>query len=144
MNVPIQSNSQIKSYNPSNTERNTLHLPLYLTHSHSTQFINNLQTLEGFNHPITDNLYNLNRSFNHLNVLLNSRDVFPNSIMNQRYFSIPTTSMLNTKLTTMEDNVSPYFSVVISPNQTDTSPGLTLVDSRRRTSLIQSIVPISS
>ncbi|CAH8627561.1 unnamed protein product [Schistosoma rodhaini] len=144
MNVPIQSNSQMKSYNPSNTERNTLHLPLYLTHSHSTQFINNLQTLEGFNHPITDNLYNLNRSFNHLNVLLNSRDVFPNSIMNQRYFSIPTTSMLNTKLTTMEDNVSPYFSVVISPNQTDTSPGLTLVDSRRRTSLIQSIVPISS
>ncbi|VDP85314.1 unnamed protein product, partial [Schistosoma mattheei] len=59
MNVPIQSNSQIKSYNHINTERNTLNLPLYLTHSHSTQFINNLQTLKEFNHQITDNLYNL-------------------------------------------------------------------------------------
>ncbi|CAH8612895.1 unnamed protein product [Schistosoma margrebowiei] len=139
MNVPIQSNSQMKSYNHINTERNILNQPLYLTHSHSTQFINNLQTLKEFNHQITDNLYNLNHSFNHLNVLLNSRDEFPNSIINQRYFSIPTTSMLNTKLTTMEDNVNPYFSVVISPNQNDTNSGLNSLNSRRKT-----IIPISS
>lgn len=139
MNVPIQSNSQIKSYNHINTERNTLNLPLYLTHSHSTQFINNLQTLKEFNHQITDNLCNLNHSFNHLNVLLNSRDEFPLSIIDQRYFSIPTTSVLNTKLTTMEDNVSPYFSVVISPNQIDTNSGLNSLNSRRKT-----IIPISS
>ncbi|CAH8543111.1 unnamed protein product [Schistosoma turkestanicum] len=148
-NLPIQLNSQQKlSTYIMTTDNNTFHLPSYLTNSHSTQFIQNLQLLKEFNHQTTNNSPHLNHSFNQLNMFIHSKDTFPYPAVSQGYFFTPTTTtsttVLNTKLTTMEDYISPYFSVDISSNVTNNNSSLNSLDSRKRTNLIQSIVPISS
>ncbi|KAH8873502.1 Netrin receptor UNC5C [Schistosoma japonicum] len=142
-----QSNSQMELCNHMNETNDTLNLPIHLTYSHSTQFINNLQSMPNDNHQFTTNHYKFIDSFHQLNRLIHYRnDVLHHSMKNnQCQLYIPTTSLIiNKKLPILEDYVNPYYSVDISLNPTDSDQILSTLNEQKTSSIIQSIVPISS